>query len=500
MGGVFHGVPRRLLALFAALAVLQLAAAVATVQLLHRGGGAIGLAAAMLAAFALEVALRRTGEQVGLVHVAAVREDLYRHLLSADVDLVRRRRHGAMLQSFVGDMTALRQWVSEGMMRAGLAVISGLALIGWLAVQAPGAALAAGGVMAVCAAVIFMLRPVLRRRVALVRKRRGAVAALASDRLAATATVQSAGRIESEVALLRRRVAKLTAASLPRATITGVLRALPHLATTAMLASAVLGEGGAGALVVAGLLGLALRDLARAVELEVPGRISRARIARLMAVPMRPSPPLAERVPGERGVLVLDRVTLGPARLGGRFAPGAVVLVEGEPGDRRALFRALAGLAAPDRGTIRLDGLDTRALPPSRRRSRIGWASGELPLLSGNIAQNLRYRLSRTERGRVAALGAEWDLDLQARHGDAARIGLVRALAGDPALLLLDLIEAALAEADIARLAERIARWPGAVVLASGHPLLRACATDTLQMGARRKATVVRLPVAGARP
>lgn len=481
----------RLLAGLLTVALAQLAASIAVAQQLHllfRLQNLVPIALLALAAFVLEILQRRMGEAIGLAYTAEVRDRLFRHLLSVDPAIVRSRRHGAMMQSFVGDLTALRQWVSEGVMRAVLAVLALVGLLAWLAYAAPQLA---GAVSAVTAAAVLTgaaLVPSLHQSVRRVRRARGRVAALASDRLSASAAVLASGRIASEAARLKKRVDWLNAAGLRRAWITGTLRALPHLAMTIMLIAVVLADSGqspgslAGLMLVIGLIGHALRDLARAAELAVPGRVSNQRLRRLLALAPLPQGEARPWQRGEKHCLVADAVRLDrdAEPFSARMAQGDRVLVEGDPALRHALFAALGGIAGLAAGRLRWNGISLAGIAPGRRRRLIGWASPDLPLVAGSMLLNLRYRAPSASEEDIAALLAAWNIDPEATAVAPARLTLLRAMLGKPPVLLLELTDHALDGDDVTRLAGQIFTWPGVVLMTTGHATLRELATHRL--------------------
>ncbi len=130
-------------------------------------------------------------------------------------------------------------------------------------------------------------------------------------------------------------------------------------------------------------------------------------------------------------------------------APGEVVALVGPNGaGKTTLLRGLAGLA-PATGSLLLGDRELLTLPPEQRG--IGWVpqAGTLfPHLRAvdNVAYGLRGKLSR-RAARVAAMAWLDRLGIveladrrpgQLSGGQAARVALARALAPDPALLLLD--------------------------------------------------------------
>ncbi|MBP0573090.1 ATP-binding cassette domain-containing protein, partial [Mycobacterium tuberculosis] len=140
---------------------------------------------------------------------------------------------------------------------------------------------------------------------------------------------------------------------------------------------------------------------------------------------------------GSRTVTALAEVTLS-------FAPGSFTVLVGPSGcGKTTLLRLIAGLIAPSAGTIRHLG-DGR--PPA-----VGYVFQEprlMPWLSvaDNVGFALKGRLPKREA--AARIGELLDLTglsafaaarpSQLSGGMASRVGLARALAGDPDLLLLD--------------------------------------------------------------
>lgn len=223
----------------------------------------------------------------------------------------------------------------------------------------------------------------------------------------------------------------------------------------------------AGAMIAASiLLGRALAP----VELLVNqwsvldrGRIGWANLAHLLGA----LPQLAGRIelPVPKASIVADQVTILPpndpkARL--RMVsfvvnPGEAVGVIGPSGaGKSTLARALVGLWAPAGGTIRLDGASLDQYEPDVLGSLVGYLPQNVMLLDGTIRDNIARMSVRPDDSaviRAAKRAAAHDMILKLPNGyntvvnssgaplsggQVQRIGLARAMYGDPVYLVLD--------------------------------------------------------------
>lgn len=126
-----------------------------------------------------------------------------------------------------------------------------------------------------------------------------------------------------------------------------------------------------------------------------------------------------------------------------------VALVECGDGATRTLMRLVAGFVRPDIGRIVFAGRDLTDRPPGERPTR--WVADDLGLFAERVVEDVALGLPAEVEGRRAR--SERALALLARHrraalaerptatlapADAVIVALLRALAGRPALLLLD--------------------------------------------------------------
>ena len=134
--------------------------------------------------------------------------------------------------------------------------------------------------------------------------------------------------------------------------------------------------------------------------------------------------------------------------------PGRITAICGPNGaGKSTLLSALAGLLAPDSGTVSLDGESLAALHPRERAKRIGYlpqdgeVAWDVAVKSLVALGRLPHRDPQSDRGEKAIARAMAALDLEAfadrpvtklSGGEKARVLLARVLAGEPDWILAD--------------------------------------------------------------
>ncbi len=512
---LLHGKRRLLFARLVANGVGQAAAAVAGGLLVHalfqrvarpsadaaaaEPAGIAWMAAALAATIALSLALRvierRDAARLGEDYVTQLRLRLF-DALSATPAPGRRRSLGPTMLRFVTDLTAVRQWVSNGLARlavSALAIAGGLAAIALI--DPLGGALVTA-IMGAAALAALALGGPLERRVRELRRRRARLAARIGDRLRMLSVVQMAGQARRERRSLARNSRALAEASVDRAGVVGLVRVLPDaalgLSTLSVLVLASLrlaaGDASSGAVIatlsVLGAMAPQARALGRVFEYAKTYRVATDRLRDILSGVRRARPAAAAaEIPAPAdGRLAIENLSVAGALDGieASAGPGAVVALVGPSGaGKSALLGALAGLLPLRKGRVLLGGCDLAALDGEARARAVGMASPDLPLLKGTVRRNVAYRLGKASDAEVADAIARAGLDadlarlpggLSARvaenganlpFGLRQRLGVARALAGDPVLLLLDEAEAGLdaeARAALDRLLARARR------------------------------------------
>lgn len=466
------------------------------------------IAAAGAAIALLRVAESVTAERVGQSYAGTLRLRLFNHLARMPAQAVGNRRAGGLAMRFVGDLAAVRNWISLGIARlvsAGV-VLPAATLVLFLleprlglAVLAP---LALG--LAAMAAIGPRLGPAHRQ----LRARRARLAADMQERIPHAPELRLLGRLALERTQLRRRTEALVESALARTATAAGLRAVPDLVAGAAAAS-LLGTAfmagipaaeAAGAMAALGLMMHPLRDLSGVWDRWRAWTAARDKCAALLAEPViQRQRPVAGPQPGSPAAVHFRGVgALGLAGVDLEIQPGQKIALIGANGaGKSTLLRLAAGLEAGPPGHVRLDGTDPRDLDAPERRRSIALMSLRSPILAGSLRRALTMGaaqrrsdaeiLAQAEAfglggllqrlGGLDGLLSEGGRNLSA--GEARRLLLTRVALSGARLLLLDEPEDAL-DAEGVELVAGFLRATPATVLVATHGLALARRMDSL--------------------
>jgi ATP-binding cassette subfamily B protein len=429
-----------------------------------------GLVLVALALFGLRALERVDAEWLGQEYVTKVRLRLFERIAALPARHQRVGRFGLTMTRMVTDLNSLRRWVSVGVARSAVAIVSLVGLLAALAYFDHTVALVAGALLALCALAGLALTPALRVQVREARRRRGRLAGEVGEKVFAFGTIRHHGGTRRELRRLRRQSRRMTRALVRRMRLSAVLRAIPDAVFPLAIAALVFLTGVEGAaisrgdllvtLLLLGMISAPVRDLAQAWDQRLGFLEGRRRIGEILASPrMRESArpvdlagtgPIAVAFDRVRVDGVLDAATASAA-------PGDRVLVVGPTGAGKSTLLALAArLFDPDAGEVRLAGRPLRDLRLGAIQEAVRLVSPDLPLLRGSVAKNVAYGASAGAAERIRELaelcgieagsealphGLETQVEEKGRNlpaGLRARISLARALAAEPRLLLID--------------------------------------------------------------
>lgn len=431
-----------------------------------------GLLVAALSLFWLRRTEHVDAERLGQDYTNEIRLLLFDRMRHSSPRHFQRRGRGATMLRFIGDLNALRRWVSLGLARL---TVSGVASAGALIALAAlnwHLALAAGLVLAAGVALLLVVGRRMQPAVLEARRRRSRLATNVSEKIASLAVFQVFGRSNDE----RKRVAKqsgqLRDAMVDQARIAGLLRGISD-GVTATASFVVLLIGAyqvlvglttAGTVVAAmgivGLLAPPLRDLGRVYEYWQTARVAEQKIVSFLTLPLLDTTE-SELPPLSAGA---GRLTFCEATIDGILPPFSaeieagqkIALVGPNGAGKSSLLYAIARLINLDGGRILLDDQDIATHDPESVHRVISMLSPDLPLMRGTLRQNLTYRVPTADDEQIANIvrlcGIEEFLSefpkglntrvteagLNLSPGQRQRIALARALMGNPVILLLD--------------------------------------------------------------
>lgn len=466
--------------------------------------GTIGLFALGLLACTGIAAWLRLIEQVdaeclGQDYVHQVRMTLYNRMCRFAPRAVSRRTTGATMLRFVGDLSALRRWVSLGLARIVVAAIVTVLALGFLAFLDLYLAVGALAILCLGFAGNLRLGPRMHQSVSESRKLRGRLAGNINEKIRAFSVLQVFNQAKRERRRFRRQSEQLRDAMIQRAKSAGLMRIMSDGATAASMGlilslgalEVFWGKTSAGnvvaAMAVVGFLSNAFRDLGRVHEYRQSARVSEQKIMeflRTKGMKGRAStlPPLVVK---EGAVEFRNLKIKGLLHGISATAPGGkrIALVGPNGAGKSTLLHVAARLIDPDGGEVLIDGQDLTRHNLASVRSAIGVISPDLPLLRGSVRYNLRYRwpcATETELARVKNLcamdelleklpgGENYRLQEAGQNlslGQRHRLCIARALLGNPAVLIIDEIDANL-DPHVTEVLDRVMdEFPGTILM-----------------------------------
>ena len=211
------------------------------------------------------------------------------------------------------------------------------------------------------------------------------------------------------------------------------------------------------------------------------------------------SPPVPDTMPlpAPRGRLTVEQVVASPPDSQAIILrgvslvaqPGEVLVVVGPSGSGKStLARLLTGVWPAKSGKVRLDGADVYDWNKDELGPHVGYLAQGVDLFDGTLAENIA-RFGSVDMGQVRAAADmvglsdtinTWPDGFDTRVGDGGaflsggirqRVGLARALYGQPRLVMLDEPNASLDEAGDAALAQALQRMKlaGATLVVMSH-------------------------------
>ncbi|MDH3760023.1 MAG: ABC transporter ATP-binding protein/permease [Gammaproteobacteria bacterium] len=454
---------------------------------------------------------RVDAEKLGQDYVFELRQQLFAHMSRLSPRSLQRRSQGATMLRFIGDMNALRQWISLGVARLAVAAITTALTLLVLGILNPAVALLIALLMLGAVATMLGLGRALEHASRDARRQRSRLSSNINEKIGALAVVQALGQRQRERRLLKKHCHRLQNAMLHRASLIGQLRAVTEtvvgLATSGIIllgawqvstGNATAGTVISGVMVV-GMLAPALRDLGRVHEYWRGARVAREKLLQFLQAKGRIWQPRgAPDLKIRHGAIKFERVSVGDSihDFSRRADGGQRIALLGPNGSGKSTLLGLVSrLQDPDQGRVLIDGQNIAMCSLESLRANIGMVGPDLPLLRGSIERNLRYRYPHASAEQLLevmqlcgvdemvagmARGLRTRISEGGRNlsaGQRARLALARALLGAPPILLLDEADANL-DSESENLIQRVLQDYRGTILIVSHRYPRLVKMD----------------------
>ena len=412
-----------------------------------------------------------------------LRNDFVRHLLRLDAGFYSANRTGDLMSLATNDTLAVRQAVGPAVMYTANTVVSFVIGLGVMIYISPSLTLAALVPMAILPPLVAWFGKTIHVRFERIQEQFAALSTMVQENLSGVRIVRAYGQERAQAAEFEALNQVYLKRNMHLAYASGAFHPIMGLLTGAAMV-VVLWYG--GGLVMAGRIGVGdfvafsfylallawpMIALGWVVNLFQRGAASMARLNRIFAIepaitaPPTPHPPPAGgaaiefrdvsfRYPGTER-LVLDGVSF-------TAEPGRTIAVVGPTGSGKStLVSLIARVYDPAAGAVLLDGVPLPAYDPADIRARIGFAPQDSFLFSARLGRNIALGLPPSAsfddlkaRVREAATAAHLhetvegfpegyrtrlgERGINLSGGQKQRATLARALAIDPAVLVLD--------------------------------------------------------------
>lgn len=472
------------------------------VALRDTGGAlpAISLALIALSGMAiagLRVSERVVAERVGQSYASDLRVKLFGHLSRVPVRVLAQRRSGALALRFVGDLSAVRNWVSLGVARliSASIVLPAAMLVLFSLNSKLGAAAVVPTLLGLgTMGVIGPKMGSIHRRL---RERRASLAADMSERIPYAPELRLMGRMKTERRSLLENTQKMIASAIQRSRGTAIMRAVPDVVSGIAAASVLLvafrsgasAAETAGILAAVGLMMQPMRDLAGVWDRHRAWIAAREKCLDVLRKPTvaRPEAPDEPLVCAPQPLIFTGVKTKGLEVEGLKAQAGTMIALIGPNGaGKSTLLTLAAGLETPREGKVHLGDRAPASLSVMERKRMIAYVSSRSPILAGTLRRALTmgvaekpcdtailtiavtYGLGNVVE-KLGGLGgriSEGGRNLSS--GEVRRVMLARAALSQAQLLLLDEPDDAL-DVEGANLVLRLLNRTSATVLLATH-------------------------------
>lgn len=349
---------------------------------------------------------RIVSEKIGQEYAAELRINLFMQIARLPAKEKEKRRIGGLSLRFVGDLTAIRAWISRGVTRllSSAIVIPVLAFVLFylhidLALAALLPSLLGLLIMAVTGPRLLKSHTVLRRQ-------RSKLAANVTERLPYAGELRLLGRLNREIGHIERRTAQMITAVLDRQRIASLIRIVPDVSSglaVALVLAVALKTGASGAetagiLAALGMLVQKMRELGAVWDRYCAWCAARARCLALFEakpLPQETSPLTANRYQKAAQVRLRKVSGYGLKGISAVARPGEKIGIIGANGSGKSLLlQLISGMEQPLSGHIEIDRCPASSWLNSGKK-RILYLGDQAPILSGSLRRALTMGMQR---------------------------------------------------------------------------------------------------------
>lgn len=462
---------------------------------------AVGLLGSTGLAAWLRYIERIDAERLGQEYIHRIRLTIFDRMKHFAPRAMANRSTGSSMLRFVGDLSAIRRWVSLGLARIVVSMIVTVISISMLAYL--------DIYLAICSIVILsfglvwnlLMGPRMHQVISETRRLRGRLAGNINEKIRSFIVIQAFNQHKRERRRFSKQSRQLRDAMINRSRASAGMR-IVNEGATALSMGAILSLGSfevfrnmtsagnvVAAMAVVGFLSNAFRDMGRVHEYLQAYKVSKQKILEFMQTkPLRGRSSKRPSLQIEKGTIELRKVSIRGAlkEVSGTIHGGSKLALIGDNGaGKSTLLQVIARLVDPTKGKVLIDGQDISSCNPASVRQEIGIVSPDLPLMKGSVRYNLRYRVpeaTEEELSRVVKLCGIDSLLAQLPDGESFRVqeggrnlslgqrhklAIARALLGQPSILIVDEIDANLDQQAALILEDVLKTYTGTLLLVS---------------------------------
>lgn len=442
---------------------------------------------------------RALAERTGQDYTLELRALLFSHLSRVSQDKLDNQQQGSLSLRFIGDLSAIKSWVSLGIPRliaASILLPALLYLLYWLHPIM-------FGLSAITLASAFVLMHLVKHTLLpyhqSMRAKRGGIASFMNERLRFAPQLRIAGQRNKIVNVLRRKSSLLRSASVKKALVSGGFKAIPEcslvLITAICFGSAFyLQLGTAEAAVILAIISIfsqPLKDVAGFWDRRHAFVVASRKCQQILDTPSvskgkKRVPRVLSEPTIENSKCVLRNLHFPATSI--KF--GQKVLITGKNGSGKSTYlKVLAGITPADRGRAKIGGANVLRIPERLRSNLLFFQGTEVPIFKGSLRNTLTFQckkkpddnaiLKAIELFNLVGLfkrlggltGKVQESGKNLSAGERKRIGLCRAWLSDCKVLLLDEIDDALDKFSLSLIYQMLTKVEATVVIVSHRQL-----------------------------